>query len=296
MSNKHQVRTLQRSLKKLTFMRQSVRQISQEFRITSIEEPPANFGSRKPSQDSKSALSSPLSSSTYKTSALPTQKSGKQSRMSLAKQSANVSSSRKHISKFQTPHEMSKVISETDSNLNSLSKSFMKAMRRNIAVKRDSMSSVADKDYIRTEMLRNDLEQKRLLHEIRKDVQEQIGEVKKDLGPSVSEYMKIVEAWWTKMAHQYNPKIHPSYVNDLPLKILQAFLIKKGIVNDTHNSNLLFASDLREFGAALKKGYKVTTLSKDEFLRIFSKRVFVKTLLGLINQIEQGSGDPVKDQ
>ena len=106
------------------------------------------------------------------------------------------------------------------------------------------------------------------------------------MGPSVSDYMKIVDAWWKKMAHQYNPAILPIYVNDLPLKILQAFLIKKGIVNDTHNSNLLFASDLREFGNALKKGYKVTTLSKDEFLRIFSKRVFVKTLLGLINQIE----------
>ena len=133
------------------------------------------------------------------------------------------------------------------------------------------------------------------MNQIRNEVHKQIGVVKKDLGPSVSDYMKIVEDWWKRMAHEHNPKIHSSYVNDLPLKIIQAFLIKKGIVNDTHNSNLLFARDLREFGVALKKGYKITALSKDEFLRIFSKRVFVKTLLGLISQIEQGSGDPVKD-
>lgn len=89
------------------------------------------------------------------------------SRISLKKQSANVSTAKKNNSKigrqFQTPHEDTKVTSETNSNLNSLPKNFMKAMRKSLVTKRDSMSSVADKEYIKTEMLRNDLEQKRLL-------------------------------------------------------------------------------------------------------------------------------------
>jgi len=68
------------------------------------------------------------------------------------------------------------------------------------------------------------------LREMEEQVIESMLSVSKDLGPSIGMQSAIVEGWWKKMAEEYNPNIHHSFVRDIPLPIVTKFLVKKGVV------------------------------------------------------------------
>jgi len=113
------------------------------------------------------------------------------------------------------------------------------------------------------------------LREMEEQVKESMQSVSKDLGPSIGMQSAIVEGWWKKMAEEYNPNIHHSFVRDIPLPIVTKFLVKKGVVQDEHNANMLYKHDIGDsmvHGANLK-------MSWDDFMLIVSKRMFRDALL-----------------
>jgi hypothetical protein len=48
--------------------------------------------------------------------------------------------------------------------------------------------------------------------------------------PSINEQNEHVYNWWKQLATAFNPEIHWSFINDLPLDAISKFMIKKGIV------------------------------------------------------------------
>mmetsp|Transcript_11404 Transcript_11404/g.17201 ORF Transcript_11404/g.17201 Transcript_11404/m.17201 type:complete len:95 (+) Transcript_11404:104-388(+) len=94
--------------------------------------------------------------------------------------------------------------------------------------------------------------------------------------------MEVIVDWWKDLATQYNPFIHYSFVNDLPIECVQEFLVDKGLVKDKHAANYLFSLDITEFQNAKRDGLLIKRFLKDHFFNIFCKRMFKMALLSTI--------------
>lgn len=84
------------------------------------------------------------------------------------------------------------------------------------------------------------------------------------------------------MAIKYNPKINHNFIRDLPTEIISKFLIEKGIVQDEFNAHQLFINDIGSDDAQI---YKNPMLKWEEFMQIFSSRMFKHALLKIVNRI-----------
>ena len=91
-------------------------------------------------------------------------------------------------------------------------------------------------DSVKLGFLKNKFKEDQILKELRESIQKQVGKVNKDLGPSISEQVGIIEGWWKKMAEEFNPDIHHSFIRDLPIGIVTEFLVRKRIALDNHNA------------------------------------------------------------
>ena len=63
---------------------------------------------------------------------------------------------------------------------------------------------------------------------------------------SISDQNEHVYGWWKKLAKQYKPDIHYSFVNDLPIGLVSNFMVSKGVVPHTTEALRLFKQDIRE--------------------------------------------------
>jgi len=91
------------------------------------------------------------------------------------------------------------------------------------------------------------------------------------------------------MATAFNPGVHYSFINDLPIRLVTQFLIKKRVVLSAHNAHMLYTQDVRQYQI---QGPSLKSLAYDDFMAIFCKRMFVYTLLEVIKKIENvGSGE-----
>ena len=117
-------------------------------------------------------------------------------------------------------------------------------------------------------------------------VREQVDSVQSNLGPTISEQNKTIEEWWRQLAEEYQSHLHHSFVRDVPLDLVTKLFVKKGIVKDEFNAHQLFKHDL---GEHILSGENNRMMSREEFLMIFSKRMFRDALLQVTGKI-QGLG------
>jgi hypothetical protein len=128
-------------------------------------------------------------------------------------------------------------------------------------------------------------------------VKESMASVSKDLGPSIGDQSTVVEGWWRQMAEIYNSNIHHSFVRDIPTSIVTQFLVDKGVVQDEFNAQRLYSHDLGEGGVGQgccktdhvleNNQFLKTSMSWEEFMQIFSKRMFRDALLQITKQINK---------
>ena len=111
-------------------------------------------------------------------------------------------------------------------------------------------------------------------------VQETVENVHGGLGPSISEQSKVIDEWWMELANEWKPDIHHRFVRDVPISIVSKFLIKKGIVPDEYNALQLYIDDLGE--DIVHKN----VICRDDFMQIFSKRMFRDALLQVTKKID----------
>ena len=89
------------------------------------------------------------------------------------------------------------------------------------------------------------------------------------------------------MATAFNPSVHYSFINDLPIRLVTEFLVKKRVVHDAHNAHMLYTQDIRQYQI---QGPSLKSVAYDDFMAIFCKRMFVHTLLEVIKKIENLGG------
>jgi len=88
------------------------------------------------------------------------------------------------------------------------------------------------------------------------------------------------------MAIIYNPNLHHNYINDVPEPIVTKFLIKKGIVTDESKCHALY-----KIGGVSQLGFaKIKRITRYDFLKIFTRYIFVNVLIKVILTINKTGG------
>lgn len=84
------------------------------------------------------------------------------------------------------------------------------------------------------------------------------------------------------MAIIFNPNLHHTFINDIPIKIVTEFLIKKGVVNDKEQCLGLYRATYVNTGQL--------SMSKQDFIKIFTRFMFISSLIKVANIIDKTGG------
>ena len=122
--------------------------------------------------------------------------------------------------------------------------------------------------------------------------------VQKNLGPSIAEQNAVIEDWWKQLAEKEfemslrqgrNLVSHASHVRAVDTNLVTQHLIKKGIVSDDYNASMLYREEYTEDDPAHQgeAESKHKSLTYEEFMSIFSKRMFRDALLRVTDRIDK---------
>lgn len=96
----------------------------------------------------------------------------------------------------------------------------------------------------------------------------------------VGDQNEVILRWWRQMAVIYDPNLHHSFINDIPIKIVKKFLIDRGVAASNEHCLSLFK--------VANVSSKQTSISRPDFHKIFTRFMFVNALVKVADFIDTG--------